>query len=364
MSTYYRPPRQHATTTDSAQASPQQPEPRALDIPDQSIYIFPTPSSLPPSPSGSSVFSVPSDFSDQSILIDTRSRNHSVSSHASTNRSHIRARRRPTSATRRSYAQRSLSPNISVISDEEVEVWDWMAESGEDMPDEDGLWEFEAEIERTSRWGIPNDFEIITRPRAASRTTSPFTATNDFIDQHYRIYLRSRTHSNTSNITGRTTRTSRSTDYTPHPRIHIPLLSFFASLLFLDLDDPALRLLSQSTPDSVLFPGQGGLLDAPDVDYRSSDQTAGAFTPSSSNDLLDVPKSHGLFRLLTDGSLHHVKVLKDGLAVVCDPNSPLPSSFPLPGFNAIQGLGRLVGGLWSKGSRAWQEMTLPPSLPT
>ncbi|KAI0697906.1 hypothetical protein BC835DRAFT_1336798 [Cytidiella melzeri] len=321
MSTYYKARPRRASTSSSQPPPPRQTEVlAALDVADQSIYIFPTPPSLPGSPGGSSVFSAPSDLTGSSGF-DARSRGDTVSSHASTSRSPDRLHPRLSSA--------------SPPSNSDFELWDWVAASGEDVSDRRGLWELEDDLERASRWNI------ISRHPAASQTqpltSSSFPSTNDFIEQHYRVFLRSRAQSNISNLTANSRGTNRSA-FTPQPRIHIPLLSFFASLLFLDLEDPALRLLSQSSPDSILFPGQPTLLGSPDED--------------------ELVKPHGLLRLLARGSQYPVNVIKDGLAVVCDPSFSIANPFGVPEISAIRKFGRFVGGTWSKGGKAWRAVRL------
>lgn len=351
MSTYYIPPRQHAQSEASYRSSaaladvesPRRPE-AELQL-DQSIYIFPTPSSVPPSPSGSSVISAPSDFTEAfSLSTGTRSRDQSFSSSAPRS---PRQRSRPHTAApaRRSRARSSGSDDFDL----EVEVWDWMAESGEDVPDEDGMLEFEAEIERTSRWDVPAQ---LMRRLSPLRPTASGPA--DFYEQHYHIFHRARTQSNTSSLTSATSLSSnpRSVVHTPHPRIHISLLSFFASLLSLNLDDPGLRLLTYSSSDSVLFPGQCNMLN----------DAADWSTPIEEDPKRPTPR--GLLRLQVseDGSCPPTAVLKDGLAVACDP-SLLPNPFSLPGLTALAGLCRCVGDVWSNGEKAWREVQGTDSLP-
>lgn len=361
MSAYYTPPRPRASS-----GSPQltQPSPTelhtapALTIAEQSIYIFPTPSSLPASPGGSSVFSAPSDFTDF-FGSDTRSRNRSANSSLSpvgrSPRLHF------ANAETRIRRQRP-SPTGSALDSDVSEVWDWAAESGEDVPDQDGYWEFEEEIERVGQWDIVSHrrHEDEVR-RTHPLSTSSFPVTNDFIDQHYRVFLRSRTQSNSSSLTTNSRGTNSST-YTPHPRIHIPLLSFIASLLFLDLDDPALRLLNYSSPDSILFPGQTNLLGSSNEDGSASiavHTQPERFTGCGDDEELEeLAEQHGLLRLLTEGAQWPVKAIRDGLSVVCDPSIIPDNPLRIPGLDAIQQFGRFVGGTLSRGGQAWREIRL------
>ncbi|KAI0346032.1 hypothetical protein BDW22DRAFT_1353697 [Trametopsis cervina] len=356
MSTYYKPPRPAAPSSSvAASSAPQSDTLRTLDIADRSIYIFPTPSSLPGSPGGSSAISAPSDFTDFTGS-DARSRNASLSTSASTSRSPVGRHGRSSLSSPSSgvYIRRRRSPTVAATSsDPEVEVWDWNVE--EERSDNE-YWELEEEVERASRWDIVSNYHGSNgRHRTQPLVTAPFATTNDFIDQHYRVFLRSRTQSNISSITSNSRSSSRIA-FTPQPRIHIPLLSFFASLLFLDLDDPALRLLSQSSPDSVLFPGQSNLLGSVEEteDERpnaSSEVEPGRLSP------------HGLLRLLADKSYRPITVLKDGFAIACDPAFPVPNALSLPTWTAIRGLGRFVGGVWSKGALAWKEVSSSPTAP-
>ncbi|KAF7798443.1 hypothetical protein EIP86_009664 [Pleurotus ostreatoroseus] len=355
MSTYYIPPRQHAHSEASYRSPstlatdvecPRQTEPE-LQL-DQSIYIFPTPSSVPPSPSGSSVLSAPSDFTEAfSLSTGTRSRDQSFSSSAPRSPRH-RSRPQGAAFAPNSYRSTSHARSSGEDYDPEVEVWDWTAESGEDIPDDDGLWEFEAEVERASRWDVPVQFIRRLSP------LRPMSNPADFYEQHYRLLQRTRTQSNISNFTSVSSLSSHpSVVQTPHPRMHIPLLSFFASLLSLNLDDPGLRLLTNSSPDSVLFPGQSNLL------------SDGASWSSTAEEETKQPSPHGLLRLQLseDGSRPPNTVLKDGLAVSCDPDN-VPNPFTLPGLSTLAGLYCIVGGVWSSGEKAWREVQDAGSSPT
>lgn len=361
MSTYYIPPR-HQSQSDASYlssntpvtAGPPREQREDLQL-EESIYIFPTPSSTPASPSGSSAFSAPTDFTDSiSLSTGTRSRDQSFSSSVPRRSPspQYRSRRRGTatgSATRTQSRARSYETDEY---DLEVEYWDWAAESGEDIPDDDGIWEFEAELERASRWDLPARLVRRLSPLRplGSGSNAP---TADFYEQHYRIFLRARTQSNTSSLSTGSSLSSK-LDPAPHPRIHIPLLSFFASLLSLNLDDPALRLLTHSSTDTILFPGQRSLL---------SEGASATWDPPSDNKA-DSPKAHGLVRLrhVDDGSRPPDRTLMDGLAVACD-KSKLPNPFSLPGFTALAGLCRFVGGVWTNSGKAWQEVQDAGSLP-
>jgi hypothetical protein len=339
MASYYRAPPLRPPASGVQTTRPHE-SLAALDITDKSIYIFPAPSSLPNTPGGSSTFSVPSDFTDLSGS-DTRSRNisTSISTHASTSRSPTGGRSRLSSGT--------------VSYNSEIESWEWQS----DLRDEGHeYWDYEEEIERVSQWDISphrltNRIPVRTHPLSAPS----FPCTNDFIDQHYRAFLRSRAHSNSSSLTSNSRYSNRSI-FTPHPRIYIPLLSFFASLLLLDLDDPALRLLTQSSADSVLFPGQPNL-SPPEDDENELSSVSRTSTDDADTDLESV-EAHGLCRLFASGAHSPVKLIKDGIAIVSDPSFSTPNLFSIPGLGSLQKFGQFIGNACYRGGQAWQELRL------
>lgn len=339
MATYYRPP----PLRTSANVA-QQPEDTPLshtygpsqEVPDQSIYIFPVPPTIPSSPGGSSVFSAPSDFTEEFTISSVgRSRHSSISSQFTD-----RSRSHDGSRTQLSFvdedAEAVFSPMVDMGSDPEVEVWEWTeTEAGDDLSPTDASWCFEAS---GSSGTLPSRQYHLARHTDTSRTMSR----HDYRSIRPQLpYMRSRTHSSLS---------AHSSDrYTPHPRTKVPLLSFFASILSLDLDDPALRLLQHSAPDSVLFPGQPGLLHNERVP-SSTAHRSDAFEDESASSELDEP--HGVLRLLSEDSA--TKSVREGLATIYD--SPLPNPFMLPGWSSLTSLYRFVGDVWTNGGQAWREL--------
>ncbi|KAJ3490654.1 hypothetical protein NLI96_g1282 [Meripilus lineatus] len=389
MTSSYAPPPQRITPSDTSLASTSYNSPNTT-TPDEeltildlqtSVYVFPNP---PSSPGGSSLFSVSSDFTGPfpgSLSTASRGRDHSRSitsdSRASQEQSpapsiEVESQEDENSAGWRfvtqtqSTAARSRSPD--------VEVWNWSADSTEDM-DDHRVWELEREVERAGRWdpSYPR-----RRPLESVSSARPFTfptISNAFPTRFIRTFdirnqnqNRIRTQSNISTGSTWASLSTRASVQTPHPRIHIPLLSYIASLFALDLDDPALRLLTNSTSDSVLFPGQNSLLDSSDPSEDDSTETIDdddADGSESTNDESTTSKEHGVLRLFafTDESKVALRSVREGLGVVCNPsfNGAIPASpFTLPSIGGVSGLYRLVGDVWAKGGQALRQLRTSP----
>lgn len=354
----------------------------------RSIYIFPNPSSAPPSPGGSMVSSIPSDYTG-TLSGSSRpgSREHSISLSSRNSRSPRGRRTRGGSSAAGIHSHwRAIgtSPSGRTTSesgtDVEVEVWDWMADS-DGVGDENATWELEAEVERVGRWGIPvhaihQPWPAQSTPPASSSTSRPLTVTipyrfhplhSDDTGRPVHEPGRSRTQSNTSAVSSSLASTFASFRLSPiqspQPRVQIPLLSFIASLFSLDLDDPALRLLtnSNSTSESVLFPGHNTLLDSDsEQDEPSSSSSSGQnLNTEAEDEETSHPEPHGFLRLLviSDESRLSIRALRDGLVVSC--TTVLPSGispFSLPGFDSVLGVCRLVGDACFKGGKALREL--------
>ncbi|EKM51859.1 uncharacterized protein PHACADRAFT_212476 [Phanerochaete carnosa HHB-10118-sp] len=350
MAAYYKPPSARVSISTSqrppGESSSSHPYRPSSEVEEQSIYIFPVPSSVPSSPGGSSVFSAPSDLGDNLTISSVgRSRHSSISSQFTDS-----SRGHDGSTTRLSYVDEDeeavFSPIVDVGLDSEVEVWEWTeTEGGDDLPGTDGSWYFAASGSADT---LPVREGGLLRRSSTSRTV----LRHDSRAMHPRpTYMRSRTQSNTS------AHSSHASRYTPQPRIRVPLLSFVTSFFSLDLDDPALRLLTHSTPESILFPGQASLLH--DASGPGSSAPLRGACPSEEDKAVSGPPSeedelHGLLRLLTDGS--NSKSVRDGLAAVCE--SPLAlaaSPFALPGWSSLTSLCLFVGDVWTNGGRAWRE---------
>lgn len=320
------PPQANSTRSPTGQPS------STLD--EGSIYIFPVPSSIPASPGSSSVFSAPSDFAENFTESSGRSRNSSVSSRLTET-----TRSRTSSLNRLSFVGEDTEAVYSPVGDvgpePEVEAWDWMEGASDDLPIEDVSWAFEAGggTRDSERW------RLVRRSSVSRREPDSIpNAVHPPLPSH-----RLRTQSSSSGISS-----ARSSRHTPHPRVRIPLLSFIASLICVDPDDPVLRLLTHSTSDSLLFPGQINLLDSPESVLSPENPLANAFHTIGTT---EAPQTHGLLRLLTVESSS--KSVRDGLAVACDAQTP----FSFPSLSSISNLCRFVGDAWVSGGQAWRELS-------
>ncbi|KAK7681525.1 hypothetical protein QCA50_015257 [Cerrena zonata] len=313
--------------------------------PERSIYLFPNPSSIPPSPSGSSLYSVPTDLT---ISSPGGSRERTLS--------------HTTDASGSSYVldsfeyssrdhSRSLSPSQL---DVDVEVWDWTADS--EGADAERTLELEAAVERMSRWDIyhPQIEAIRFVPSQLNSSIGrPPLARARIFDALEEGYQRARAD---SNISYKSLSSYRSSD-TPHPRIRIPLLSFFASWLGLDLDDPALRLLTTSSSDSILFPGQSGLLGIENGD-ESQTTVLRIDHPIEKEDSSEDDTPHGILRLfvLSNEPRNALKSIKNGLGILSSPVYSVPAMLNVPNVGTFFGLSRFVGSLWRKGGDAVHQL--------
>lgn len=351
MSTYFvaRPSRIFRNEEPEAHAGHQETT-ITLDL-HQSIYLFPNPSTAPPSPSGTSLSSIPSDFSPAlSELSSPSTRERSLSIPINHTRNGVGARYGSDQASTSSHQLRSDAEQEET--DIEVEVWDWNIDTTEYTSFTGDSSELEAEIERISRWDAVRPYvsrrpwPIGNPPQGAALETltpRPFHPPSIDIAHIHRI----RTQSNISFASSLSSALSSrlSAMQKPHPRIHIPLLSFIASLFSLDLDDPALRLLTTSTSDSILFPGQAGLLEGDDPGCIARHEAAALdpTTPSqddNAEEVLPSPRPHGFLALcvLSDDSRLSVRSLKEGLRVICTPvvaSLPSPPVPRVPGFSTV-----------------------------
>ncbi|KAI0771369.1 hypothetical protein BC629DRAFT_1531405 [Irpex lacteus] len=328
MTSYYYPtPRPRASTSDPEPSEPSNHDLVALDVAEPSIYIFPTPPSLPASPGElSSICSALSDFTDFS---DTSPRSRSVSFDASTHRN-------PTTSS-----YQLLPSKLG------TEPWDWAETFRDTSAVQERHWELEEQLGRHGKRDIMS--QQLTNEHSLSRSSCPLQTPDGSADRHYHTFLRSRIQSHISDLNSPSF--ANHSSFTPRPRIRIPLLSFFASLLSIDLDDPTLRLLDQSSPDSILFPGQSNLLGVVGDQLEAIPSEERGESSNSGH-----PIHHGLLRLLTDGTCGSIAVVRDGLAVICDPLLPLATPFGVPGLSSLRGLGRLIGDTLLKGGQAWQEV--------
>ncbi|KAI0822242.1 hypothetical protein BC628DRAFT_1390157 [Trametes gibbosa] len=339
---------------------------------DQSIYIFPSPASAPPSP-GTSITSAPTEY-DFSFTSDSRP--------TSRTRLHLPEQLGPPDANSRPAhtpsSETSSHPWDSTTPSEgdleiEIGLWDTGSEFNAEPSDSDESWALEDEIERVGRadLGILNSAQSVrVRRIPLSSSYSPdVSRTRYYCAVRARQRSRTRSRIRTTSISSLALSSTQQTP--PHPRIHIPLLSFFSSLLSIDLDDPALRLLTNTGPgdaDAILFPGQNStrLLEEQEQPSRrqshesdSDTETEGADVGELSIGELTETEAHGLPKLLlssiSDHSATALRSLRAGLAVRRPASTP-DFALPLSTAAELVGLWRVFGEVYSKGSQAWKEM--------
>ena len=325
--------------------------------PDHSIYVFPSPSSAPPSPypgsPGSSLFSPSTDF-DSSEPFSFGVRSPASSNAAST-----------AASPEDGAVARTPSQGAPLGEDEleiDVELWELSTDPTVDGSDTGSSWVLEDEVDRVGAGDV--DFSYMN-VRRNHRLISPRSSD---VPPYWTMRRRSRTHSRirtTSSLSS--PRSSRSPQRpAPHPRIHVPLLSFFSKLLSLDIDDPALRLLTHADPgesESILFPGHttAQLLSPDDAQSREGDDESESDANADADSNSSRPSEegqHGLPKLLlasfSDQSTVALRSLRAGLAVYM-PYTP-DVALPLPRPSELLGLWRVVGEVCARSSQAWKEV--------
>ncbi|TFK40810.1 hypothetical protein BDQ12DRAFT_721424 [Crucibulum laeve] len=304
----YFPHRRHASSSTVAKESlrlQEEPEPWAsLQLSDSSIYVFPNPSSMPPSPSQISDISVPTDFSLSAVSLS----------------------RDPSPNANIQNFQVARSPMCTLLTP---------LSDGQGLEDDEWGWEITPPPERSLLIGAEEErerhdhWEIVARRRAREEYMNSLSSLRTLSSHSIALMKHNRQHSNSSNIVVTT----------PHPRIHIPFLSFFIS--FLSVDDTTLHLLTQSPSHSSLFPGH--VIPAP--------------LPLESNDF--EPKNeglHGVEKLLSRED--ESRTLKDGMAVASDSLiSPL-APFLVSPFR-LSGLWDMVNELVTSSGKALCEVLQP-----
>jgi len=322
MSQYYRPRQsQRGPSPHSSVAREQEREQLSLQIDlEDSIYVFPNPSSSagssPLSPSLGSDISAPTDLT-LSRPSGSRSRSRNSSDHGSFSQTKSISGRMPTNIGRRI--------SVGVDGDPEVEIWDWNT----DMDTSVAVSEESAvgleDVDRTHRWNV-----LVPRRNHSSRR-DPFSSSSLWRARQQQLdYVTSRT----ASVPRSTHRRHRSVDsvagsIADHSRIRIQMLSFIASLLF--IDEATIRLLTHPSSESALFLGH-------------------SYSDEHPSDEHDGPP-HGAAKLLAGSD--EKQTLKEGLAIACDP-SVLPfNPFALP---RPSGLWDLVNGVWTNSGRAWREV--------
>lgn len=377
MATYFT-PRPQLSSSHNANPPPQETGRRSLPnldltVNDHSIYIFPDPTAELPSPA-SALFSPATSFdaSSPSIFsVSSRSRSQRRVRHHASSFS-TQSGRSPSIGQASSGSPRThsyfvvdnpspISPTyFSVENDPDVgEVWD-----GLHSPlDDEASRELEERVERVSRWDFDSRLrQFVERAAAASIPAQ---------ERRRRLApLRTRTRTSSQSLTSNSLASSRPTrarssstrarapSPSPQPRIRIPFLSFFAGLLALDLDDPALRLLTQSAPadaDSILFPGHSATRLLQSLDGDRYTPPSSLSSPDSDEETKSVPV-HGFAKLLSsanDPSGAALRSLRAGLAMASLPSELVAS---VPGARGLAGLWRAVGEVYARGGQAWREV--------
>lgn len=329
MSQYYT-PRPATQRTSSSQASSSAGVERSpLQVnPEDSIYVFPNPpsssGSIPASPSIGSDISIPTDLT-SSHFSDVRSR---ASSQDATSSRRTRLSSPPADSIGRHFS-------IGADGDPEVEIWDWNADDTDSIAvsDESSGVDLEAEIDRAQRW------ELLTHrvqrvPRDQISTSSVWRARQQQLDHESRfrplhnVPLPTKLHRR---------HRSNASDPGPlviHPHIRIPLLSFIASMLF--VDESTVRLLTHPSSESTLFPGHSSSVD--------EESTEDEDEPRETKLLSSTSEESGSQRL------------KEGLAATCDHDLFPFNPFSLTRSIRFNGLWGLVNGVWSSGGQAWREV--------
>ena len=372
MSSYYAPRSSNATFRTSSRVAENrsnendETSPSILPL-DDSIYIFPNPSTTPPysppSPA-SSHFSAPTDL-DLSDLSSFGSRS-------------------PSSGPSRTAEKNAAAPMqqssqySSPVGDNEVEIdvelWELEFSTDQDAasPDESWTWSLEDEVERISAGDVNFSYLGGNGSVRRARLTSPppLGRWNEW-EQSARPYRRARSQSRArtlSSLSSVSVVRVRPPTPKPHPRLHIPLLSFFASMLSIDLDDPALRLLTNADSgdcEAILFPGHtteqllsrcGDEVGGRD-EQEDSDEDGDGDEGRGRKEAGECEQPHGLPRLLlasiSDQSTVALRSLRKGLAVYVPAS---PGALPIPGPTEILGICRAVGQVCVKGGQVWREV--------
>ncbi|KAI0768981.1 hypothetical protein BD413DRAFT_558810 [Trametes elegans] len=381
MATYYIPRRtRSASRTSSRDTDGQEavePIPAGAISADHSIYIFPSPASTPPSP-GASVSSAPTDFSFSSTS-DSRST-------PGTRRLRGVSAVRSDSISSTSYPAFDTSSHVEGLPtpvedvlEIDLDLWDTASDQTAELSESGESWALEGEVERVALADV--GYPYIPRPGRPPRVPLPLPQFEGAIGGRARCSVRprqrSRTRSRHRTLSISSLAPSSTSQVAPHPRISIPLLSFFSSLLSIDLDDPALRLLTHAETDdadSVLFPGHSParlLAQGADAD-TAHHARAGLFESDSDTDTdssdadeqlthdADGEAAHGTSKLLlariSDQSAVALRSLREGLAVGIPGAPDIALALPLPRPADILGLWRVFGEVCARGSQAWKEV--------
>ncbi|KAL7280009.1 hypothetical protein ACG7TL_006422 [Trametes sanguinea] len=368
MATFYLPRRTQPVSraspgadVDTNAADPVPPASTGIDLADQSIYIFPSPASMPPTPGGS-VTSAPTDFD-----FSSESRSTSLSGSLTCNTS-LRRRRGSASIEASSKSGGLQTPAHDHL-EIDVEIWDVESDPSSDAMESEG-----------SSWALDGYTDFDTLPDLGAAPSRTLVVSPDEIDtarlrrqRPLRYQQRSPKHSRVGTSSSLSSSHSSPPEAVPHPRIHLPLLSFFTSILWIDMDDPAVRLLTcadSGESESVLFPGHGSTrllypdgIEPDDLQVVGRDSLGtGKSLKGQTLDNEGDSEHHGLPKLLlatlSDQSTVAIQTLRAGLSARITPSSDLVLA--LPRASDLVGLWTILGNLYATSGRAWRDMWRAP----
>ncbi|KAI0076346.1 hypothetical protein K474DRAFT_1663191 [Panus rudis PR-1116 ss-1] len=311
-------------------------QPLTVDLED-SIYIFPNPSSIPPSPSGYSDFSAYTDLSPCSpgALSQSDSSASCIFLHENASRHN--------DATSREVASFRAGATARTSDDSQSDL-DWTS-LGDDA-------QFNVATSPVGQKASPSPLRmwpIQATPRSSAQRVYIAHFRSQIERRHHVLDLpreyecmRVRTLSNVTYAS--LSSSSNAHAVSPHPRIYIPFLSFISVILGLDLDDPALRLLHNSSSDSILFSGQGNLAGIHDIEACLGDSSNTETSQPTSSD----SEVHGVARLFvySDDSRLSTKAIRHALEATSSSLLNITSSVSVPSItSSFFGLCRLVGNV-------------------
>ncbi|KAI0004635.1 hypothetical protein BJV74DRAFT_389638 [Russula compacta] len=268
-----------------------------LSVEGSLVYILPGPPSAPPTLAipRLNTCSAPVGFSEQlSLMLRDESIDGSTGAISSSSME----------VTHDWESVRSVRQLPAKIDDSECRIEEWYYASHDTMQltDESGSSAFDEDALHASRWDLVPEYS----PRRVPQNTPVLRMHGRPLES--RRWPPERMHKSAR-------------PPAPHPRIRLPLLSVFVSLL--SIDDATLHLVAHSPAHSTLFPGPIG----------PSDERTG-----------NTQESHGTLRLLEPSS--QLGALRDGLAVACDESFFSSNPFRLS-VSPLIGLLGLVRGIWT-----------------
>ncbi|KIM89225.1 hypothetical protein PILCRDRAFT_2487 [Piloderma croceum F 1598] len=306
---YYRPRQSQRASSTRVDPRDRETEQHLLQIDlEDSIYVFPNPSSESAGSSFGSDIATPTDLT-ISPLSRSRSRH-------SSNRG---GRTRSSSS---GHVSLSIRPRFGIEAGEDPELEiDWDTDMDSVAATDESALNME-EADRAHRW------KSLTPPELHRVSSSSlWRARQQMLDSST---------SWTSSVSRNTHWRHRSVDSDLGPIIHdhhkrIPMLSFIATLLF--IDESTTSLLTHPSSESALYPQNI------DSDEHPSDENSGT--------------SHGLTKL--SAGLEGQGSLREGLTVACDPEFTPLNPFA---FHSLQlsGLWSFVNGVWISGGRVLREV--------